>query len=81
PQLPGGYASMILPAYFPQTWYEMMDNRVIEHYKGDLSKINMDPDRKEELLQKYAAFAAEVAARHAADASAAAAEPAEASAA
>lgn len=81
PQLPGGYASMILPAYFPQTWYEMMDKRVIEHYKGDLSKINMDPDRKEELLQKYAAFAAEVAARHAADASAAAAEPAEASAA
>src|SRR5690606_17395129 len=25
PQLPGGYASMLLPAYLPQRWYETMD--------------------------------------------------------
>src|SRR5690606_29073373 len=25
PQLPGGYASLILPAYLPSKWYEMMD--------------------------------------------------------
>jgi hypothetical protein len=23
-----------------------MDERVIQHYKGDLSKINMDPDER-----------------------------------
>ena len=62
PQLPGGYASMLLPAYLPQWWYETMDKRVIDHYEGDLSKINWDPDRKEELMAKYADYAAEVAA-------------------
>lgn len=62
PQLPGGYASMLLPAYLPSWWYEMMDKRVIDHYKGDLSKINWDPDRKEELMNKYADYAAAVAA-------------------
>jgi hypothetical protein len=45
PQLPGGYASMLLPAYIPSLWYKIMDERVIQHYKGDLSKINMDPER------------------------------------
>jgi alkane 1-monooxygenase len=63
PQLPGGYASMLLPAYVPQWWYETMDKRVIDHYEGDLSKINWDPDRKAELMAKYADYAAEVAAK------------------
>ena len=67
PQLPGGYASMLMPAYLPSKWFEMMDKRVIEHYKGDLSKINWDPDRKDELMAKYAEFAAEVAAKAAAE--------------
>ncbi|MDX1754736.1 MAG: alkane 1-monooxygenase [Marinobacter sp.] len=67
PQLPSGYASMLLPAYLPNRWFEMMDKRVIEHYKGDLSRINWDPDRREELMAKYRDFAAEVAERHAQD--------------
>lgn len=62
PQLPGGYASMLMPAYVPKWWFEEMDKRVIEHYEGDLSKINWDPDRKDELMAKYADFAAKVAA-------------------
>src|SRR5690554_1632575 len=66
PQLPGGYASMLLPAYLPQWWYETMDKRVIDHYEGDLSKINWDPDRKDELMAKYADYAANVAAEAAA---------------
>lgn len=53
---------MLLPAYVPQWWYETMDKRVIEHYEGDLSKINWDPDRKAELIAKYADYAAGVAA-------------------
>lgn len=63
PQLPGGYASMLVPAYVPQWWYETMDKRVIEHYKGDMSKINWDPYRKAELMAKYADYAAEIAAK------------------
>jgi len=57
---------MLLPAYLPQWWYETMDKRVIDHYEGDLSKINWDPDRKEELMAKYADYAAKVAAEAAA---------------
>jgi len=60
PQLPGGYASMLLPAYLPSMWFEMMDKRVIEHCQGELSKINMDPERREELIAKYGAFAESV---------------------
>ena len=62
PQLPSGYASMLLPAYFPKWWSETMDKRVIDHYEGDLSKINWDLDRKAELMAKYADYAAKVAA-------------------
>lgn len=53
PQLPSGYASMLLPAYFPSWWFSMMDPKVVEHYKGDLSRINMDPERREELMAKF----------------------------
>ncbi len=57
PQLPGGYASMLLPAYMPQLWFEIMDRRVIEHYQGDFSKINFDPERREALIAKYGDWA------------------------
>ncbi|MBP9731320.1 MAG: fatty acid desaturase, partial [Moraxellaceae bacterium] len=62
PQLPGGYASMLLPAYIPSWWYKIMDERVIRHYKGALDKINMDPDNRESLMQQYAQLAADIAA-------------------
>ncbi len=61
PQLPSGYASMLLPAYIPSWWYKTMDERVIKHYKGDMSKINMDPENAAEVLAKYADIAREVA--------------------
>lgn len=61
PQLPGGYASMLLPAYVPSLWYKLMDERVIAHYKGDMSKINMDPERREEIMAQYAELAAKIA--------------------
>jgi alkane 1-monooxygenase len=65
PQLPGGYASMLLPAYLPSWWYKVMDERVIKHYKGDLERINMDPERKAELLAQYEELAKRVAAEQA----------------
>ena len=54
PQLPGGYASMLLPAYIPSWWSALMDQRVVDHYKGDINKANIDPERREEFLAKYA---------------------------
>ncbi|GAA5562239.1 alkane 1-monooxygenase [Acinetobacter seifertii] len=53
PQLPAGYGAMILPAFIPSWWSKIMDERVVEHYKGDLSKINMHVDVKEKMLEKY----------------------------
>lgn len=53
PQLPGGYASMILPAYIPSWWFKIMDKRVVDHYKGDLSKANILPKRRAKLLAKF----------------------------
>jgi alkane 1-monooxygenase len=53
PQLPSGYASMLLPAYIPSWWFSLMDPKVVEHYKGDLSKVNMDPEAAAELIAKF----------------------------
>lgn len=40
PQLPQGYATMILVAYVPWLWFRIMDPRVSAHYGGDLSLAN-----------------------------------------
>ena len=54
PQLPAGYAGMVLPALFPKWWFKLMDERTINHYNGDASKLNMYPSSKANLLRKYA---------------------------
>ena len=53
PNLPSGYASMIGLAYFPPLWRKVMDHRVIEHYKGDLSLANIVPNRREQILAAH----------------------------
>ncbi len=50
PQLPSGYASMLIPAYIPWLWYRQMDPLVAEHYKGDLTLANILPSKREKLL-------------------------------
>jgi alkane 1-monooxygenase len=46
PQLPGGYALMMLTAWFPPIWRKIMDHRVIEHYGGDAQQANVEPRRR-----------------------------------
>jgi alkane 1-monooxygenase len=53
PQLPSGYASMLLPAYIPSIWFKIMDKRVADHYKGDLTKANILPAKRKALTKKY----------------------------
>lgn len=53
PQLPSGYASMLLIAYFPPLWFRMMDKRVAAHHQGDLSKANLYPPKREALLARW----------------------------
>lgn len=53
PQLPSGYASMLMPAYIPWLWFRQMDPLVVQHYKGDLSKANILPSKRDKLLKKW----------------------------
>lgn len=43
PQLPTGYAAMVLLAAFPPLWRRVMDRRVIEHYGGDIRLAALTP--------------------------------------
>jgi alkane 1-monooxygenase len=43
PQLPTGYAGMIVTAVIPPLWRRVMDKRVLEHYEGDVSRTNLSP--------------------------------------
>ncbi|WP_338558007.1 alkane 1-monooxygenase [Acinetobacter sp. KS-LM10] len=53
PELPNGYASMLLPALIPSWWFKMMDQRVYDHYQGDLNKANIYPKRRAKLFKKF----------------------------
>ena len=53
PQLPAGYAAMILPALISKWWFKLMDQRVVEHYARILSKINIDPKSQKRIHQKF----------------------------
>ena len=53
PNLPSGYASMIGLTYFPPLWRKVMDHRVLDHYDGDLSRVNIHPRMRERVLAKY----------------------------
>lgn len=53
PQLPGGYASMLLPAMIPAWWSKVMDQRVFDHYNGDLSKANIFESSRARLYKKF----------------------------
>lgn len=53
PQLPSGYAAMILVAYFPPIWFRLMDPKVVEHHKGDISTASIHPSARERLLKRY----------------------------
>ncbi len=54
PNLPSGYASMIALTYFPPVWRKVMDHRVLEHYDGDISRVNVHPRVRDKVLAKYA---------------------------
>lgn len=49
PQLPAGYATMILLAVLPPLWRRVMDPWVLTHYDGDLSRANVAPGKRHRL--------------------------------
>ncbi len=55
PQLPNGYFGTYLIAYIPWLWYRVMDKRLLAlpHVNGDLSKLNIDPEKRDSIYAKY----------------------------
>jgi len=57
PQLPTGYAGMIVLAIVPPIWRAVMDHRVLQHYRGQLELANVRPGLRERTLSRYRAAA------------------------
>jgi alkane 1-monooxygenase len=55
PQLPSGYATMIVLAYVTPLWWRVMDPRLLAHLDDDVTKANLQPSRREALLARYGA--------------------------
>ncbi len=53
PQLPSGYASMLIPAYIPWLWFRKMDPLVARHFGGDLRHANLYPPKRDALLKRW----------------------------
>jgi alkane 1-monooxygenase len=57
PQLPTGYAGMIVVAAIPPLWRRMMDHRVVDFYEGDVSRANLHPRTRDRYLARWASEA------------------------
>jgi alkane 1-monooxygenase len=53
PNLPSGYASMIALTYVPAVWRKVMDHRVLEHYGGDITRVNLHPRVRDKVLARH----------------------------
>ena len=60
PVLPTGYAGMIVLAIVPFVWRRVMDQRVVDHFGGDVSLANISPRKRETYLRRYSAVDHEV---------------------
>lgn len=56
PQLPSGYASMLLLAYFPPPWFRQIDLLVAAHHEGDLTRANVLPSLRDRLMARWSAI-------------------------
>jgi alkane 1-monooxygenase len=57
PQLPAGYARMIVLALVPPIWRRTMDHRVVAHYDGDVTLANVAPGAEGRILARSGAAA------------------------
>ncbi len=57
PSLPSGYYGMYIIAYIPSLWFRVLDQRLLAlpHVNGNLDKVNIDPESKDRLYNKYGA--------------------------
>jgi alkane 1-monooxygenase len=62
PQLPTGYAGMIVIAAFPPLWRRLMDRRVLAHYGGEVERANIHPRTRRRMLARYGSPTADASA-------------------
>lgn len=55
PELPSGYPLCFTLAYFPPLWRAVMDRRVLAVYNGDITRVNIEPSRRQAILARYGA--------------------------
>ncbi|MFD8305013.1 hypothetical protein ACFV29_22110 [Streptomyces sp. NPDC059690] len=67
PQLPSGYATLIVVAWFPPLWRRVMDHRLMEHYDSDLTRANLHPPLRRRLFGSTKAACTEAASAAAED--------------
>ncbi len=53
PELPSGYPLCFTLAYFPPLWRAVMDKRVLAIYGGDITRVNIDPRKRDRILRRY----------------------------
>ncbi len=53
PQLPTGYAGMIVLATVPPIWRRVMDHRVVDFYDGDVTRANIHPRTRAKVLARW----------------------------
>ncbi|MES1945255.1 alkane 1-monooxygenase [Salinisphaera sp. PC39] len=58
PTLPSGYPGMYALALIPPLWRAVMDRRVLALYDGDVTKVNLDPAKRDRILRRHAGQAA-----------------------
>jgi alkane 1-monooxygenase len=55
PELPSGYPGCFTLAYFPPLWRAVMDKRVLAVYGGDVSRANIQPSKRQKILETFGA--------------------------
>jgi len=53
PEMPAGYAGMIVVAYLTPLWRRIMDPKVVAHYDGDWSQANVHPRASKRLQKRF----------------------------
>lgn len=55
PRLPTGFFGVSILACIPPLWFKVMDPKLLalQHVKGDLAKVNIDPRNRERILARY----------------------------
>jgi len=53
PKLQAGYPWMFVLAMVPPVWFAIMNPRVAEWAEGDMNKVNIDPEAKDDMFTRY----------------------------